>query len=110
MKLSVFATALLGAEAVLAARFTEQRRARNADRFAARAGSARLPTNDADNAELFEADASNNDTARIAYSTNWAGAVLMGTGFKSVTGTFVVPTPSVPSGGSSGKQVCFSSG
>jgi len=38
------------------------------------------------------------------YSSNWAGAVLNeGAGtFKSVTGTFVVPTPSKPSGSGSG--------
>jgi hypothetical protein len=29
----------------------------------------------------------------IDYTSNWAGAVLVGTGFTSVTGTFVVPTP-----------------
>lgn len=104
MKLSVFATALLGAEAVLAARFTEQRRARNADRLSKRAGSARLPPTDAANQELFGADAYN-DTAQVSYSSNWAGAVLIGTGYKSVTGTFVVPTPSTPSGGSTRTEV-----
>ncbi|KAI0043370.1 hypothetical protein FA95DRAFT_1563398 [Auriscalpium vulgare] len=39
------------------------------------------------------------------YSSNWAGAVFdsaAGT-YKSVTGTFVVPTPKVPSGGGSGE-------
>jgi hypothetical protein len=35
------------------------------------------------------------------FSTNWAGAVLIGSGYKSVTGTIVVPTPKVPTGGSS---------
>ncbi|KAH8903593.1 hypothetical protein BR93DRAFT_947244 [Coniochaeta sp. PMI_546] len=38
---------------------------------------------------------------QVSYSTNWAGAVLVGSGYKSVTGTFVVPTPKKPSGGSS---------
>jgi hypothetical protein len=37
----------------------------------------------------------------VSYSSNWAGAVLVGSGYKSVTGTFVVPTPKKPSGGSS---------
>lgn len=45
--------------------------------------------------------ASGNDTAHVDYSSNWAGAVLIGSGYKSVTGTIVVPTPKVPSGGSS---------
>ena len=36
------------------------------------------------------------------YSTNWAGAALVGSGYTSIKGTFTVPTVSVPSGGSSG--------
>lgn len=35
------------------------------------------------------------------YSTNWAGAALVGSGYTSIKGTFVVPTPKIPSGGSS---------
>lgn len=45
-----------------------------------------------------------NGTAHQEFSSNWAGAVFDNRGsgtFKSVTGTFVVPTPRVPSGGSS---------
>jgi hypothetical protein len=34
-----------------------------------------------------------NDTF-VEYSSNWAGAILIGSGYKSVTGTFTVPTPS----------------
>lgn len=44
----------------------------------------------------------------VSYSTNWAGAVLIGTGYKSITGTIVVPTPSVPSGGGSLNQYAAS--
>jgi len=42
----------------------------------------------------------------VEYSSNWTGAVLSeSTGtWKSVTGTFVVPTPKIPSGGSSSTQ------
>ncbi|KAF2147660.1 hypothetical protein K461DRAFT_215822, partial [Myriangium duriaei CBS 260.36] len=36
------------------------------------------------------------------YSQNWAGAVLIGSGYTSVTGTFKVPAVSAPSGGNSG--------
>ncbi|PSR76997.1 acid proteinase [Coniella lustricola] len=36
----------------------------------------------------------------VSYDSNWAGAVKIGTGLNDVTGTIVVPTPSVPSGGS----------
>jgi hypothetical protein len=42
-----------------------------------------------------------NNTQTIRYSNNWAGAVLVDTGFQSVTGTFTVPTVKIPSGGNS---------
>lgn len=45
---------------------------------------------------------------QVEYSSNWAGAVLIGSGYTSVTAEFVVPTPSAPSGGSSGTQYCAS--
>jgi hypothetical protein len=35
------------------------------------------------------------------YSTNWAGAALVGSGYTGVTGTFTVPSVKAPSGGSS---------
>lgn len=109
MKFSTIATALFGANVALAARFTDKRRERNAARAAAaRTGLSlpRLPVGS-------EADVSKglefaNDTAHVEYSSNWAGAVLIGTGYKSVTGTFVVPTPSTPSGGSSGTEYAAS--
>ncbi|KAJ6480952.1 peptidase A4 family-domain-containing protein [Mycena sanguinolenta] len=44
------------------------------------------------------------NVSNVAYSSNWAGASWespAGT-YKSVTGTFVVPTPKAPSGGGSG--------
>ncbi|TFK87241.1 aspergillopepsin [Polyporus arcularius HHB13444] len=42
------------------------------------------------------------NTSHVAYSPNWAGAVLVAdtATYTSVTGSFVVPTPSEPSGGS----------
>ncbi|KAK3682394.1 acid proteinase [Podospora appendiculata] len=52
-------------------------------------------------------DAITNNT-NINYSTNWAGAVLIGTGYKSVTATIIVPTPKKPSGGSSSTQYAAS--
>jgi hypothetical protein len=54
-----------------------------------------------------DADAATNNTD-ASYSTNWSGAVQIGTGYDSVSGTIVVPTPSVPSGGSSLKQYAAS--
>ncbi|KAI0750399.1 aspergillopepsin [Fomes fomentarius] len=42
------------------------------------------------------------NSSHVEYSSNWAGAVLVASTatYKSVTGTFVVPTPKEPSGGS----------
>ncbi|KAH6654665.1 acid proteinase [Truncatella angustata] len=97
---TVFGT-LLAAEAVLGARFTEQRRQRAAERKAKRAlDRTSLPRIKADDSIVEGLDIGN-ETAHVEYSTNWAGAVLITTGVKSVTGTIVVPTPSTPSGGSS---------
>lgn len=39
-------------------------------------------------------------------SSNWGGAVIVTTGVTSVTGTFTVPQPKVPSGGSSSTEYC----
>lgn len=52
--------------------------------------------------------AGGNNTSHVSYSSNWSGAVKIGTGLDSVTGTIVVPTPAVPSGGSSIKQYAAS--
>jgi hypothetical protein len=35
----------------------------------------------------------------VEYSSNWAGAILIGTGYKSVTGTLTVPTPTTDGSG-----------
>jgi len=35
----------------------------------------------------------------VEYSENWAGAILIGTGYTSVTGTFTVPTPTTTGSG-----------
>lgn len=93
---TVFAT-LLSAEAALGARFTQQRRERAAKRALDRTT---LPLIAADDSVVEGLDIGNG-TAHVDYSTNWAGAVLIGSGYKSVTGTIVVPTPATPSGGSS---------
>ncbi|KAI1128345.1 peptidase A4 family-domain-containing protein [Nemania abortiva] len=37
------------------------------------------------------------------YTSNWAGAVMIGTGYTTVSGTIVVPKPSVPAGGSTSR-------
>lgn len=47
----------------------------------------------------------NSDTLSF---TNWAGAILQSSGVTSVTGTFIVPNPKVPSGGDSSTEYCGS--
>ncbi|KAJ4417490.1 hypothetical protein N0V82_006154 [Gnomoniopsis sp. IMI 355080] len=100
MKLSAFASVVFGVNAVFGARLTQQRRERNAEKLARRSGTPRLPATNSEGVEISGPE-SYNETAHVEYSSNWAGAVLIGSGYKSVTGTFVVPTPSTPSGGSS---------
>ncbi|KAI0598860.1 peptidase A4 family-domain-containing protein [Biscogniauxia sp. FL1348] len=46
--------------------------------------------------------------SHIEYEDNWAGAVLIGSGYETVTGTFTVPTPGVPPGGSSSTEYVVS--
>ncbi|KAL7952860.1 peptidase A4 [Trichoderma compactum] len=46
-----------------------------------------------------------NGTADVE-STNWAGAAITTSGITEVTGTFTVPQPSVPAGGSSRNEYC----
>jgi len=48
---------------------------------------------------LNEAPALKNNGTYVSYSGNWAGAVLSGTGYTSVTGTFTVPTPTTDGSG-----------
>ncbi|KAJ3119076.1 hypothetical protein HK100_000474 [Physocladia obscura] len=45
-------------------------------------------------------DSANANITNVSYSSNWAGAVLVGTGYTSVTGTFTVPTPTTAGSGS----------
>ncbi|RDX46350.1 aspergillopepsin [Lentinus brumalis] len=51
---------------------------------------------------IHQADNLITNTSHVEYSSNWAGAVLVASTatYKSVTGTFTVPTPKEPSGGS----------
>ena len=93
----IFTTAALLAATVQAAP------SRLADRVARRQAafthdpSPRLPA-------TGEVQAPEGNETQVQYSSNWSGAVLesppSGQTFKSVTGTFVVPTPKVPSGDS----------
>lgn len=44
------------------------------------------------------ADQKTNDT-EVSYSSNWSGAVLVGTGYTGVSAVFTVPTPSTTGSG-----------
>ncbi|KAH8659913.1 peptidase A4 family-domain-containing protein [Xylariales sp. PMI_506] len=92
------------AEAAFAARFTQQRRERAAARAAQRQSTPRQPPVDG----ILEGVSVHNESQHVSYSTNWAGAVLVGTGYKVVTGTITVPEPSVPAGSSKLKQYAAS--
>ncbi|MCJ1360579.1 MAG: hypothetical protein MMC33_010587 [Icmadophila ericetorum] len=68
----------------------------------ARLGHPLIPTKTAETSALQP----NGNISNIQYSSNWAGAVLTappaGSTFNSVSGTFTVPTPAVPSGNGAG--------
>lgn len=91
---------LLFAEAALAARLTHVRRDRAAKRALERLTKPKI-------ASTIQDTTSNNDS-QVEYSSNWAGAVLIGSGYTSVVGTITVPTPEVPSGGDSSEEYCAS--
>jgi len=92
MKFTTVASALLLAGTAVAAPGTAMRRAR------AQAGRRSQPLIRVPGATTLDADSTNN--TNVDYSSNWSGAVLVGTGFTSVTGTFTVPTPTTDGSGS----------
>lgn len=92
MKLLTIASTLLLAGVAIAAPGTAFR----AERYRKRVASGRKgnPLNRVPGPSGLSDDISN-----VEYSSNWAGAVLVGTGYTSVTGTFTVPTPSTAGSG-----------
>ncbi|PYH98420.1 hypothetical protein BO71DRAFT_371066 [Aspergillus ellipticus CBS 707.79] len=101
MKASALLTAGLLATSAIAAPLTAKRQAARAKRAATRQSNP--PFKPGTNEVLTL-----NSTTNTEYSSNWAGAVLIGTGYTAVTAEFTVPTPSVPSGGSSREEYCAS--
>lgn len=87
--------AVLSASAAVAAPHSAARRARNADKISKRSTGSRISK------PMIKANVTESlsDNINAEYSTNWAGAVLIGTGYKGVTGTFTIPDISLPSGG-----------
>ncbi|KAJ5902562.1 hypothetical protein N7495_003090 [Penicillium taxi] len=98
-----FSTAIIGsalATAAFAAPLTAKRQARSEARLARR--TAQRHSNPPIKAGTTNEVLHFNKTSHEEYSSNWAGAVLIGTGYDYVTGEFTVPTPSVPSSSGSG--------
>jgi hypothetical protein len=89
MKFTSAVSILLCAEAALAARFTEKRRETRQARQQAKRNDLTRQSKPMMKSD-FAGEATNNSF--VEYSSNWAGAVLIGTGYTSVTGVVVVPT------------------
>jgi hypothetical protein len=98
LTLAGIAAALPAAEIDLGDGVKLVRRApRSAAARASRKSNPRLKADD------FTTEGIPTNETQVSYSSNWAGAVLIGSGYKSVTGTITVPTPKLPSGASSSK-------
>lgn len=89
---SALVASVLSASAVMAAPGTAARRARHAKRGLGRQSTPMSKANVTDSTLLTKAASKNAE-----YSTNWAGAVLIGTGYTAVTGTFTIPDVSAGS-------------
>jgi len=92
MKFLTLTTTLLLAGGAVAAPGTALRQERNRKRAAGRHGNPIIRVDG-------PADSATNKS-NVEYSENWAGAVLVGTGYTSVTGTFTAPTPTTDGSGS----------
>ncbi|EAW12184.1 A4/G1 family peptidase [Aspergillus clavatus NRRL 1] len=104
MKFSAVVASSLLAGAAIAAPLTEQRQARHARRTARATNRSSHPPYKVGSSELLELS----NSTHVEYSSNWAGAVLIGNGYTSVVGEFTVPEPSAPDGADSGTQYCAS--
>ncbi|KAJ8061609.1 hypothetical protein OCU04_009415 [Sclerotinia nivalis] len=92
MKFSAIAATALLAGSAVAAPGTAMRQARAVKR------AARTHGNPVKYVEGPSSEVTNKTD--VSYSSNWAGAVLVGTGYTSVTGTFTAPSPSTAGSGS----------
>lgn len=106
MKLLQLLSTTIFASAAIAAPNSLSRKERAAERFNRR--EALRNSNPLQASNLEELRLANANQSHVSYSSNWAGAVLVGSGYKSVTGTITVPTPKRPSGGSSSTQYAAS--
>jgi len=85
MKFTTSASALILAGAAVASPLSERLAKKG---LTSRRSNFRLPSNNTD------------EFASVSESSNWAGAALVTTGVTEVTGTFTIPKPTLPSGGS----------
>lgn len=91
MKYTAIFAAFLCTEVALGARWTEKRRqSREARKLGRRSGDTLRATHPKMPSEGI-LDGSVNKS-NVEYSSNWAGAVLIGTGYTEVTATVTVPT------------------
>ena len=104
MKLSGALASALLASVSLAAPLTEKRWARHEARRAQSENLKTQPPMVPGTNEVLHIK----NTTQVQYSSNWAGAVLIGNGYTAVTAEFVVPTPRIPPGGSSYENYCAS--
>lgn len=98
MKYTAALSLLLCTEVALGARFTEKRRQSREARQISRRGSEQKTRSSQPMIQAGTAGVETNNSF-VEYSSNWAGAVLIGSGFTEVTGTVVVPTLTTSSSG-----------
>lgn len=112
MKFSTAAvSSMLLATAAFAAPLTSKRQARHEARRLARAETRSVQRHSNPPYKPGTHEIINfNETKDVEYSSNWAGAVLIGSGYTAVTGTFTVPTPQSPNGNSGGSGGGFGRG
>lgn len=92
MKFTPIITALLCAEVAVGARLTEKRReSREARNLARRSSTGAIRSSQPLISSESVLEGTTNQS-NVEYSSNWAGAVLISTGFTEVTGTVTVPT------------------
>jgi hypothetical protein len=94
MLFNTITSALVLASAAVASPLSE--RAARAGFTGSRRSALKIPYGDADP----------DDQASVSQSSNWAGAVISPGGVTNVVGTFTIPTPTAPSGGSSSTEFC----
>lgn len=101
MKYTAALSLLLCTEVALGARFTEKRRQTREARRVSRRGAEQKTRSSQPLIQAGTAGGVETNNSYVEYSQNWAGAVLISSGFTEVTGTVVVPTLTTSGSGSS---------